>query len=115
MGLILLICLYIVLGFIFSWVAAVVAKEDVEVKTGVLILVITGVCSLIFRFGVVAAAPELRLASPLVDFLLLMSMTHLIAKLSWKHSAIIAVVYSVLIFVLVFGLTACMKAVANSA
>ena len=51
MGLILLICLYIVLGFIFSWVAAVVAKEDVEVKTGVLILAITLVCSLLFRFG----------------------------------------------------------------
>ncbi|MEX2219737.1 MAG: hypothetical protein WD749_13370 [Phycisphaerales bacterium] len=108
-GIILLICIYIVLGFMLAWIAGVVAREDVEVKTGVIILVLTGIASIALGLGLNEMAPDAAAwILPFLQFGLLTALIALIAKLSWKHSLIIALIYTVLITVLVLGLRSCM-------
>jgi hypothetical protein len=115
-GLIALVCLYIVLGFMLAAIAGPIAREDVEVKTGVLILVLAGIVAFVGRIAVMAAAegagaedPEGMgvWTSPLINFGALLLTIHLIAKLSWKHSAIIAAIYTAVLFVIVLGLQSC--------
>ncbi|MFN7019730.1 MAG: hypothetical protein ACK4WH_00200 [Phycisphaerales bacterium] len=107
MGLLFLICVYIVLGFILAWVAGVVAREEIGVRTGVLILFLTAVISVGARLGIAAVAPGAVLwLSPVVNFGALIVLLHLMAYLSWKHSAIIAAVYTAILFVLGLALKA---------
>jgi hypothetical protein len=107
-GIVVLICLYAVLGFMLAWIAGVVAREDVEVKTGVLILVLTAVIAIAGAFGVESVwQGGSKYASPFINFAALALMIRLIAKLEWKHSAIIAGIYTVLLFLIASGLRSC--------
>lgn len=108
MGLAILICLYVVLGFILAWVAGVVAREEIGVGTGVLILVLTAIVSIAARFGLATVSPAAATwLTPVVNFGTLIVLLNLVAHLSWKHSAIIAAVYTVLLWLLGFAIAAC--------
>lgn len=109
-GVLLTICIYLVLGFMLAWVAGIVAKEDVSPVTGAIVLFVSGVISLLVKYLIAEQVDsgEARLGLGLaVDLAVLTLMIRLIAKLSWKHSAIIAAIYSVLILVVVMGLASC--------
>ena len=107
-GLVALVCLYIILGFMLAWIAGVVAREDVEVKTGVIILFLTAVISIAGQVGIeMAAEGSSKWAAPFINFGALLLMIRLIAKLEWKHSAIIAAIYTALLFLLGMALASC--------
>ena len=92
----------IMLGFMFAWIAGVVAEEDVEVKTGVLILFLTGVVTVLVRIIVseVDGIPMPGLIGAAANFLALIVMTHAFAKIEWKKSALIAIIYTVILFLI---------------
>jgi hypothetical protein len=104
-----LLAVYTVLGFMLAWIAAMVAKEEVEVKTGVITLICSGVVSFLVRLGLfeIMGSAEATGAAIISDLAILALMLNLIAKLSWKHSAIIAVIYTVVIDGLLFGMAMC--------
>jgi hypothetical protein len=109
-GLLILLCVYTVLGFMLAWIAGMVAQEEVEVKTGVITLICSGVVSFLIDMGLAAVIPgtaESVGAMFVADLIVLTLMLNLIAKLSWKHSAIIAVIYTVVIRGVLFGVTMC--------
>ena len=102
LGLFVLVCIFIMLGFMFAWIAGVVAEEDVEVKTGVLILFLTGVVTVLVRIIVseVDGIPMPGLIGAAANFLALIVMTHAFAKIEWKKSALIAIIYTVILFLI---------------
>jgi|GEM_PF-2548948 len=110
MAFILLVLVYIVLGFMYAWITGVVAREEISVGTGVLVLVISGILSIAAGVGLGAAGLEgitLQLAGTAVSLGSLTLMGKAIAKLEWKHAFIIACVYSVLLFILGLALASC--------
>lgn len=105
-GLLIIIAMYVFLGFMLAWIAQVVAREEVEVKTGVIILVLTAIIGYAVQAGAAAAfgsGAALALGT-LSNFAALIVLLNLVAKLSWKHSAIIAAIYTVLIFAAALGI-----------
>jgi hypothetical protein len=107
--LVILLAVYTLLGFMLAWIAAMVAKEDIEVKTGVITLICSGVTSFLVRLGLgqIMSGYEAMGAGFVTDLAVLTLMINLIAKLSWKHSAIIAVIYTVITSALFVGLAMC--------
>lgn len=100
LGLFVLVCIYIMLGFLFAWVAGVIAQEEVLVRTGVLILVLTAVVDILLRIILPASTPAPGLVLMGANFLTLIVLTNAIAKIDWKNSAIIAVVYTGVLFLI---------------
>ncbi len=110
MGIFILLAIYVVLGFMLAWIAGLVAREEVDVKTGVLTLVVSGVLGILASLGIDAVLDEGTGSTVLnagAQFVILTACIRLFAKLSWKHSLIIAVIYTVVINVIVLGLAAC--------
>jgi hypothetical protein len=105
-GIIILIGVYLVLGFLLAWIANLVANEEVEVKTGFLILIITGILSVLVRIGMNQVAPDAAVVvAPVANFVLLVVLLKLMAQLGWKHSAIIAAIYTAILFAVGLGLS----------
>ncbi|MBX3385247.1 MAG: hypothetical protein KF768_01605 [Phycisphaeraceae bacterium] len=112
-GLFFLICIYIVLGFLLAWIAGIVAREEITITTGVVVLLVSGFLSIAAGFGLAEIAPEAGpLVQPFINFAILALMIHLIAKLSLKHSAIIAAIYAVILLLIAFALRGCVAATA---
>lgn len=112
-GLLVIIAVYLILGFLLAWVAGVVAKEDVSVTTGVIVLIVFGMLSFLAELGLEAIAPDAAwIAQPPINFAIFTLAIHLIAKLTLKHSAIIAAIYTAVIFVIGFAITGCVAATA---
>jgi hypothetical protein len=111
-GILLLIFILTILGATLVWIAGVVAREDVEIKTGVVILLLTGVLTAAAKYGLDMLSPGLGVyLAPVANFGLLVLFLHAIASLSWKHSAIIAAIYAVIITLATFGIVSCMASV----
>jgi hypothetical protein len=108
-GLLVLICFIIMLGFVYVWIANVVAHEEVPVMTGVVILIVTGVVNFAVNYllGSALGRTGASLVSIPADFLVLAAMTHLIAKITFKQSLIIAGIFTALIFLFGLALGAC--------
>jgi hypothetical protein len=108
-GLLLTVCILIALGFVYVWIANVVAHEEVSVGVGVAILVLAGIANFALNFLLGAALGgtiTLILSIPL-NFLVLAGLTHLLAKINFKQSLIVAAIFTVLMFMLSFGMTMC--------
>ncbi len=98
-GILVLIAIYTVLGFLLSWIANMVAKDDIEVKTSVIIIVLWGVLSTGVSYGLNAASvPAPGIFTSIINFGLLMGLLHFLAHLAWKHCAVIAAIYSAIMF-----------------
>ena len=105
LGLLILVAVFAVLGFILAWIIGIVAREEVSIGRGVAILLCTGVFNFLVKAGLQEVAPELATWSSLpVSFGLLTVMIHVIGDIEWKPSVIIAAVYSVVIFAVSFVL-----------
>lgn len=113
-AILMMIVVYLVLGFLYAWVMNMVSREDVSVVRGAAILLITAVAAAI----VGAVLPEgldraiILSLGTLVNFVCLITLTKLIAQLSWKHAAISAAVYTALLFVFGLVMVGCALAVA---
>ena len=100
-GLVILASVYTVLGFFLAWIAQMVAREDVEVRTGVITLIVSGITWLLIQIALsYFIGDAANYTSTPVNFAVLTCSLHVIAKLSWKHSAIIAAIYAALLFLL---------------
>lgn len=102
---------YFFLGFIYVWIANVIAKEDVSVSRGVVILLLTGVVGLAFHYLIGKDLGDYSsLALLPVNFGALIMLTHWITGIRLKQSAIIASIFTVLIFLFGLALTTCIRA-----
>ena len=108
-GLIVLVCVLIALGFVYVWIANVVAHEEVSVGMGVAILVLTGIVNFVVNLLLLAAlgATLTLIVSTVSNFLVLAGMTHILAKIPLRQSLIIAAVFTVLMLLLALGLRGC--------
>jgi hypothetical protein len=110
-GLMILVAVFAVLGFVLAWIIGIVAREEVSIGRGVVILLCTGVFNFLVNAGLMAVAPALAAwASLPVSFAVLTLMIHVIGDIEWKPSMIIAAVYSVIIFLVFLGLAAMVAA-----
>ena len=103
LGLLLLIFIYIILGFMYAWVTGIVAREEITVGRGVAILVLTGIGSLLFS-GLV---DDNTLLTAGVNLALLTLFGRWLAQVEWKHALIIAIVYTVILIAIATGLASC--------
>jgi hypothetical protein len=107
LGIFLLFCVLAVLGFILSWITGVVAREEIEIKTSMGILFLTGIVTIVVGFATAdlggAASTACRLLASLTTLALLVKFG---GRLSWKHSVIIAVVFSMVLNLIAFGIAA---------
>ncbi len=94
------------------WIANVVAHEEVSIGVGVAILVLAGIANFALNFllsEALGGTITLILSIPL-NFLVLAGLTHLLAKINFKQSLIVAAIFTVLMFLLSFGMTMCAAA-----
>jgi hypothetical protein len=104
-GIILLVCILAALGFVLAWISNVVAHEDMEVKTGVIILILAG----ILGWGAQHFLAEMGEAAAIIggtaaQFAALVLMINLLGKIDFKKSAIIAAVFTAILWVVGFVL-----------
>lgn len=104
----LLIGFFLVLGFMYSWVMNIVARDEIPVWKGAVILFGAAIL-----FGVVSVALEdeapimaVAVGVP-VNFASLIALTKFIAGIEWKHAAISAGIYTALLFLVGLGLAMC--------
>ncbi len=109
-GIVLFVCILAVFGFILSWITGVVANEEVEIKTSMLILFLNGVVTFVVGLATAEIDPWLglmcRLAASLITLMLLI---RYVGGIAAKHAITIAVVFSILINLLMFGLAMCSR------
>lgn len=106
-GLLILIAVLAVLGFLLAWIVGVVAHEEISVWRGVGIIVCAGVANYFARMGMHTVSPDLAMYASLpVSFIILTLMIKVIAELEWKPAAIIALVYAAVLFGVSLLLTA---------
>lgn len=98
-GLLIIIAIYAVLGFMYAWIAGVVAREDVDVKAGVLVVVMPAIAGIALSLADLGPLIDLGLSIGL-NFVLLTLGGRFFARLGWKHAAIIAAIYIMLLVVL---------------
>jgi len=104
-GLFVLLCILVALGFVLAWISNVVAHEDMEVKTGVLILVLSGILSWVAKLALMDMDPLVEsLGGIAANFGALVLLTNLLGKIGFKKSAIIAAVFTAILWVIGFVL-----------
>ncbi len=106
-GLLILIAIYAILGFMLAWIVGIIAKEEITVGQGVIILILAGIVSIALGIGLgFVVDPEtanpLALAgmSAVFNLCTIAVFTKLIAQIGWKESFIISAIYAALIFLI---------------
>lgn len=115
MGIFALIFILGVLGFTLSWISGMVAKQEIDVKYGVIIVVITGVVTGLFgKFFADSWGfwPGLG-ARAAVWFVLMSLLLRAIGGIPLRKGAQIALVYMVLITGIQWGLSSCAESAAE--
>lgn len=110
MGIFVILLIYLVLGFMLAWVGGLVTREDVEVKTGVLTLVVAGIVGAIIGAILDETMGEntpATLIGVVARLAVLTVCLKAIAKFTWKQSAIVAVIYTIVITGLLMALGSC--------
>lgn len=102
----LLIATYLVLGFLYAWIAGSIAREDVEVQTGVIILLLTAAVVILLSIVLPPDVPGRPFIVAAANFGSLIVMTNVVAKIDWAKSAIIAAIYTAILFLVGMGLAA---------
>lgn len=112
LGIIVLIAVLMTLGFMLAWITGVVAKEEIEVKTGVMVVVLTGIVN--FAFGAFVTK-DLGLwvgllANAAVWLAVMTLLLRAIAGIAVKKGIVIALIYAVIVLLLNFGMASCVNA-----
>ncbi|MBK7403631.1 MAG: hypothetical protein IPJ41_03095 [Phycisphaerales bacterium] len=99
--------MFLVLGFLLAWVVGIVANEEISVMRGVAVLVCTGVANWLAGMAIGAVAPDaVQFISLPVSFAVLTLMIKSLCEIPWKPSLIVAAIYSVIIFAVMWVLAA---------
>lgn len=107
-GILLLICVYLVLGFMYAWVMNMVSKDDVPVTKGAVILFLVAIITLVIGAVLKDQSDVVQiLGSTIGQFAALVGLTIVIAGLEAKHALISAAIYTVLLFLAALGLAMC--------
>ena len=101
-GLMIIIAIYAALGFLLAWISNMITSDEMEIKTGVIILVIAGIINIALQYGLGADFPAIGGAG--VNLVTLAGMIWLIGKVAFLKSLIIAAIFSAVIFVITLAL-----------
>lgn len=111
MGIIVPLAIFLVLGFMLAWITGMVANEEIEVKTGVIVVVLTGVATwAIGRYGTNLITDSFGFASIVNTAVWVVVMTGMLAafaKIPMKKGVIIALIYAGIIGLLNWGMYSC--------
>lgn len=103
--------IFLVFGFLLAWIAQMVSREEVSLGMGIGILIFTYITWAFARVALKDAEAPLPTAVPIgVLFGVLTLLLGVVAKLSWKHAAIIGAIYTVLITLVGLGVDAALSA-----
>jgi hypothetical protein len=102
-GLIILICIATVFGFCLAWICGMVANAEIEVKTGVLIVILALIASVAASVGLNqgVGAPQwvASLGGTVVGWLALSALLVHQARITWDRGMIVAAIYAGVQFV----------------
>ncbi|HYD00022.1 MAG TPA: hypothetical protein VEB22_02250 [Phycisphaerales bacterium] len=101
-GIIILLCVAVTFGFCLAWICGMVAKTEIEVKTGVVIVALSTIAAIFTRYLIASgdAHPLLvLLGGAAVGWVCVAGLLVSYAKITWKLGAIVASVYTVVEFV----------------
>ncbi|MFT3685197.1 MAG: hypothetical protein QM783_09775 [Phycisphaerales bacterium] len=104
-GIFILLCIATVFGFCLAWICGMVAKSEIEVSTGVIIVIMAMVASIFVQYGMAAAElPSLLISfsTTVVGWLVLSGLLVSNAKISWSKGMIVAAIYSCVQFAAFF-------------
>ncbi|MEC9378541.1 MAG: hypothetical protein VX528_06205 [Candidatus Latescibacterota bacterium] len=98
MGLLVLVSFYAILGFILAFVANIVMQQDVmEVKTGIIITVVSGLVARLLAFALSDMDPLIALAILLgVYYAVLTTMICVFGRLPLARSALISIAFAII-------------------
>jgi hypothetical protein len=102
-GLLILVAVYVILGFMLAWIVGIVAQEEISIGQGVLVLILSAIVTIAVSLALAqivvdpTAYAGLRIALNLCTIAVF---TKLIAHIGWKESFIISTIYATLLFVI---------------
>lgn len=101
----------LVLGFMLAWITGVVAKEEIEIKHGVIIVLITGIVARIVDYALRDADTVVALASDAAVWIVLLAgLLRLVTHVPFKKGLLIATIYAVITTAITLGMTSCINA-----
>lgn len=95
-AILILITFYIILGFLLAWISNMITRDEMTVTTGVVILVVAGITNLALSYALRENFPAIAGAG--VNLVVLATMIWLIGKVEFVKSLLIALIFSVVIF-----------------
>ena len=102
--------MYVVLGFLLAWIAGVVAREEVTVGTGVIILIATGVISMVVDFALAQFFPDggvlILIVGQVIWFGVLAGAISLFTNIALKHALIIAGIFTTIMILVALAMAA---------
>ena len=103
--------IFLVLGFMLAWITGVVANEEIELKHGVIIVLITGIIAKIVDYSLRDTDAAIALASnAAVWIVLLAGLLRLVTHVPFKKGILIATIYAVITTGISLGMTSCINA-----
>lgn len=97
-GIIILVAVFLVLGFLYAWIAGIVAKEEVELKTGVLILFLAAILTVVLQVALLSLDPAVQIVLTSVGQLVAIAgLTRVMTGIALGKSFVIAIIYSVIL------------------
>lgn len=112
MAIFILIAVLTILGFMLAWITGMIANEEIDIKTGVALVIVTGIVGAIVDYAAASAGVGWLLAIAIhieVWILILTGLLKLAAKIHFKKGLIISAIYATLTSLVVFGLSSCMQ------
>ncbi|MFK7884311.1 MAG: hypothetical protein AB8F26_09055 [Phycisphaerales bacterium] len=100
-GLLIVVAVYAILGFMLAWIVGIVAKEEISVGQGVVILILSAIVNIVVGLLTDQYMTEPWMSLGLGVILNLGTIavfTKLIAQIEWKESFIVAGVYAAILF-----------------
>lgn len=104
-GIIILLCIAVFFGFMLAWICGMVANEEIDVKTGVIIVVLSMIASIAASYGLQAAEMHgliVFAGSTLTGWLCLSGLLVSYAKITWDKAMIVAAIYAAVQFAAFF-------------
>lgn len=100
-GLLIVVAVYAILGFMLAWIVGIVAKEEISVGQGVVILILSAIVNIVVGLLTDQYTTEPWMSLGLGVILNLGTIavfTKIIAQIEWKESIIVAGVYAAILF-----------------
>lgn len=103
-GILLFICILAVFGFVLSWIAGVIAHEEVSIPKSMAIIFTNGVISFLIGMGLDDAGVIGAIVQFAASLATLGALLWVLAGIPFKKGVIIAAIFAVLMLLLSIGL-----------